>query len=119
MAEEREITGHTGDWYYILALYFMGPSDEKLDSPLPKDTQLLSYIQNDNDMQISITDLDEELTDAKFSLACACLSLTILDCTSFSKITVTSGQRSITISRDNFLLIDQYIGNARNPEVNK
>ena len=46
------------------------------------------------------------LSDAEFSLACACLSMTCMELVNAEKVTIVSGSRSLTLSRDNLLLND-------------
>lgn len=105
-SEQREAAGHRQDLRYLLAMYLMGPSQEPLRSPLPSGTQILSLDENDTLLTICLTDLDEILSDADYSLACACLSLTLLDLTDMQSITVASGSRSITMTQENVLYMD-------------
>ena len=104
--EKRDAAGHTSDLSYLLALYLIGPSTEELTSPIPRDTELLSVSQQDDAIAIRLSDTEKTMTDPQFALSCACLSMTCLDLTDAQTITITSGTRSITMTRDNFALID-------------
>lgn len=104
--EEREASGHRSDLGYLLALYLMGPSAESLVSPVPKGIRILSVEQASTGIHVELSDTSEVLTDAAFSLASACLTLTCLDLTGTEKVTITSGSRSVTMSRDSLTLFD-------------
>lgn len=105
-SEEREASGHSGDLSYLLALYLMGPSGEDLVTPLPRGTRIYSAKQEENTILLNMSDTSQTLTDAEFSLACACLTMTCLDITGAEQVTITSGSRSTTMSRDNLMLTD-------------
>lgn len=105
-SEEREASGHYGDLNYLLALYLMGPIDDELQSPLPGDVQILSIQKNGDALRLELPDLDSVLTDADFSVASACLTMTCLDITDVSSVTVLSGTRSVMMSKNSISLSD-------------
>lgn len=107
-SEEREASGHRNDFSYLLALYMMGPADEDLRSPLPYGTIILKSDLKSTGIQLELSDTSKTMTDAEFSLACACLALTCLDYTQANTITINSGDRSVTMSRDTLILHDTY-----------
>lgn len=104
--EQREAAGHREDLSYLLALYLMGPSQENLVSPLPASTQIISVQETEPGIRITLSDTTRQLTEGEFSLACACLTLTCLDLTDAEVITITSGKRSVSMSRNNLVLFD-------------
>ena len=104
--EQREAAGHRDDLSYLLALYLMGPSQENLVSPLPAGTQIFSVQETEPGIRITLSDTTNQLTDGEFSLACACLTLTCLNMTDAEVITITSGKRSVSMSRNNLVLFD-------------
>ena len=104
--EVREASDHVGDLSYLMALYLMGPSDEELVSPIPRGTRIYSAVQENNTVTLTLSDASQTLTDSEFSLACACLTMTCLDITGAEQVTITSGSRSTTMSRDNLMLTD-------------
>lgn len=104
--EEREAAGHVQDLSYLMQLYLIGPSTEGLRSPFPKGTQILSLEQKDNVLLVALSDLSA-MTDAEFNRACACLTMTCLGLTDADTVTIQSGQRSVTMSRDTLILIDE------------
>jgi len=105
-SEERDASGHRGELSYLLALYLMGPSQEGLHSPFPHSTRILSMEQADSRLTLTLSDTSGVMTDADFSLACACVALTCLDLTGAESITIISAERTVTIGRDNLALFD-------------
>lgn len=104
--EEREAAGHRNDLSYLLSLYLVGPSEEGHLSPLPRSTRIYSVKQVGSSIFLGISDTGETLTDAAFTRACACLALTCLNLTDAREVTVRSGSRSTTMSRDTMILLD-------------
>lgn len=104
--EEREASGHRGDLKYLMALYLMGPSSEELRSPLPAGTRILSAQQEADSVTLTLSEVPPSMTDAAFSLACACLTKTCMGLTQVGSVTVVSGSRSVTMGLDNLILTD-------------
>ena len=105
-SEQREASGHADDLRYLLSLYLIGPSGEDLVSPLPWGTRLLEVTQQDGVITLALTDTTQSMTDTEFTLACACLTMTTLSITGGSKVIITSGGRSVAMSRDSLTLVD-------------
>ncbi len=105
-SEEREASGHREDLSYLLALYLMGPTEEELRSPLPRSVWILAVEQENHQITIHLSDTLKDMTDLDYSLACACLSMTCLDMTDAQSITIASGARTVTMSRDTLTLYD-------------
>ena len=106
VGEEREVAGHRDDLKYLLSFYLMGPISKDLASPLPRSTLLYTVSQEGTGLTIAITNTSALLSDSEFSLACACLSMTCMGLANVENVTIVSGSRSLTISRDNLLLND-------------
>ena len=104
--EEREVTGYRDNLKYLLSFYLMGPVSSGLVSPLPRGTTLYTITQEGAELTIEISNTAALLSDSEFSLACACLSLTCMGLTGAENVTIVSGSRSLTLSRDNLLLND-------------
>lgn len=104
--EQREASGHRDDLMYLMALYLMGPATEELQSPLPQGTTIRSAEQHGPNITICLSDLSGDLTDARFTLAYTCLALTCLDLTDATKVTINSGDHSITLDLEDLLLQD-------------
>ena len=105
-SEQREASGHRKDLDYLLALYLIGPTDETLYSPIPRGTRFLKIGQQDAAVTLELTDTAQSMTEAEFTLACACLTITCLSITNAQSVTVISGSRTVTMSRDNLTLYD-------------
>ena len=104
-SEPREASGHRNDLPYLLAMYMMGPAEDDLQSPLPDGVALLKTDKTEDEILIQIADHDA-ITDASFTLSCACLALTCFDVSDVSAVTITSGERTITMHRDTIYLFD-------------
>lgn len=104
--ERREASGHRGDLSYLMALYFMGPADEELLAPLPGNTNMLSVALNGSQVVLQLSDTADSVSDAQFTVACACLTLTCLELTGAETVTIISGTRSVTLDEERLLLRD-------------
>lgn len=104
--EEREVAGYRDNLKYLLSFYLMGPIGKSLRSPLPGGTLLCTVSLDGSQLTIEITNTDALLTDAEFSLACACLSMTCMGLVETDSVTIVSGSRSLTLGPDNLLLTD-------------
>lgn len=109
VSEERDASGHDGDLSYLLTLYLMGPADDTLQCLLPPGISIHTTQNQDGSLDIVIADTSRTLSDSDFSLACACLTLTCLEMTDATEINITSGSRSVTMDRNNLMLIDSMI----------
>lgn len=105
-SEEREASGHTGDLSFLITLYLAGPLDEELVSPFPRNTQLLSVQKNQDTIRVELSDIGDRITDSQYSLACGCLTLTCLNLTESTNVTIISGERTITMNQKSLLLFD-------------
>ncbi len=104
--EEREASGHREDLRYLMVQYLMGPSNEELRSPLPVSTRILSAEQVEGAVTLTLSEVPASMSDAAFSLACACLTKTCIGLTDAESVTIISGTRSITMGSDNLILSD-------------
>lgn len=105
-SEGRDLTGHSKDLQYLVALYLAGPLDEDLISPFPRKTRLLEEEYQNDRIRIELTDLGNTMTDSEFSLASVCLAKTCMEYVSAKDVTIKSGARSITINSKNVVLFD-------------
>lgn len=104
--ESRESSGHSGDLTYLISMYLMGPSSEELVSPLPQGTTLLDIIQEENTVTLALSDVGKSVTELEYSLACACLAMTVMGISGGDSVTIQSGDRSVTITGDNLTIYD-------------
>lgn len=106
-AETREASGHLTDVQYLLSLYLGGPMDPELREAFPQGTALLSVALEDALLRVELSDTADTLTDAQYSLACTCLTLTCRELFGAESVTVVSGTRSVTLSGDEVLLYEE------------
>ena len=106
VAENRDITGHKEHLAFLLSLYLMGPQKEGNVTPFSVSTKLLSVETEADGLIITLTDTQDTLTDAEFILACACMTMTCLEILPTQTITINSGERSQTLSREMLTLYD-------------
>lgn len=118
-SESRDASGHTTDMQYLLSLYLMGPLKPELVPAFPENTRLLSDSRNGSRMLIELSDTSESLTDADFSLACACLGLTCIKASGVEEVVITSGSRTLTIREDMLLLYEEPFATASETEETK
>lgn len=105
-SEQREASGHRGDLKYLLSLYLMGPYQDTLTAAFPPGTKLLSLDTVDSALELTLSDTEDALSEVDYSLACLCLSRTLLKLTNAQSVTVSSGDRSITMTQDNVSIHD-------------
>lgn len=104
--ENRDLLSHRFDLQYMAGLYLVGPMEESLIAPFTKNTHLLSISQNGSAVLVELSDHASVLTDAQFSLSSACFALTCMDFVPCEEVIITSGDRSITLNRENIVLLD-------------
>ena len=95
----------------LLDLYLAGPVDDRLASPIPKGTDLLDMREYSGLLELTFSDTEAVLTDAQFSLACVCIGKTMMEDPDIIQVTVFSGDRQMTVDRNNYLLTDE-VGDA-------
>ena len=115
-SERREAAGHRDDLMYLMALYLMGPADEDLHAPLPGDTTVQAAEMHGTNVTITLSDVSDSMTDFQFTVACSCLTLTCLDITEATNVTIISGDRSITLDANDLLLSDLVTANMEEPQ---
>lgn len=115
--EVREASGHRYDLAYLLALYSMGPSKAGLVSPFPVNTMILPVEHSEDGLVLSILDEIQDMTDAQYTLASACLATTFMEIIDVEQITVICGDRSVTLKADSLLTNSAHI--VTTPEERK
>lgn len=108
VSEKRDIQGYTDDLPFLISLYLMGPLDKEYACPFPKGTKLMNSTLENQILTLRLTDTPN-LSDAQYSLACACMALTCLDLCDATTVTIKSGNRSITIDPAMLTLNDNEI----------
>ena len=108
-AEARESSGHRRDLSYMMALYLLGPVEEEHSSPIPSGTRIQCSTKENGGIQLKLTEEADVLSDAEFSLAASCLSLTCFNITNAPEVTIISKERRVTFNRNNLILSDNYV----------
>lgn len=107
--EAMDGTGYMEDYQYLLGEFFSGPVDEGYYNPFPEGTELLNaWVEED----IFFLELSQEalaLPEHQFNLGCACLSMTCFELTPVRAVSFRCGEKSLTIPRGEYLLMDDYI----------
>lgn len=106
--EAMDGTGHMEDYSYLLAEYFAGPIDEGLYNPFPAGTALLRAELEPEGFLLQLSEEALALPEHRFALGCACLSMTCFELTDVPAVTVSCGEKSLTIRREGMLLLDDY-----------
>ena len=104
-SELRDVSDKAADLRNLLALYLVGPLDESLSSPFPG-TKLISLETRDDTLLIQLAGSASIMSEVRYSLACACMTMTCLELTDAAQVTITCSDRSVTMSRDNLVLFD-------------
>ena len=115
-SEGRDLSGHSDDLQYLVALYLAGPLDETMTSPFPRKTRLVAVEKTDRSVQIELTDLGSTMSDSEFSLAAVCLAKTCIPFAGVSEASIRSGARTITINAENVFLYDNTITDSTEGE---
>ena len=104
--EERDGTGHIKDFAYLLRLYLMGPHEEELVSPFPPGLLVTDIRQGNGVVILTLTDVLSSVSEAKQTLACACLALTSMDITGQDSAILIWADEMITLDRASLTLYD-------------
>ena len=117
VGEDRIFVSRPDAFDQLLDLYLAGPLDDGLISPLPRGTHLVDIQEYSGLLEITLSDTENALSDAEFSLACVCIGKTIMEDSDIIQITVFSGERSMTVNRTNYLLNDESHASEVSKEV--
>ena len=111
--EIREGQPYTEDLQGLLSVYLAGPESEDLKSPFPQNVSICGLTSSDNQVQIILSSEFSQLSGHSLTIACACLSKTIMDCTKCGSVLISAqdslldGSESVFMSQENLLLLDR------------
>ena len=105
-SEEKEASGHRNDLSYLMTLYLMGPASETLRSPIPTGTRINVEANNKYAVKLQLSEPAVPISDADFSMICACLAMTCIEFTQTRSVTIVCGNRNVSMTKDNLELID-------------
>ena len=112
LADIRESAGRETDYDYLLKLYLTGPQDWKYQSPFPRSTFLTEFNLENGVATLVLTDTFAKLSGIDLSLACGCLTMTVLDMTGAEQVVIRvetellNGKDHLVFDRNSFLLFD-------------
>lgn len=108
-----DATDHENDIRYLLNAYFSVPRSDQYDATFPPNTQLVNLELDGLTAKIILNDEFAKLTGLNLSLACACVTQTVISLTGCREVIISTlnakldGQNFITLSSDSYLLLDQ------------
>ena len=116
LAEKRIVPQPTSDeeWMQLINLYLKGPAKDDLYSIFPNGTTLERFEISENGITVILSNEISALEGYDLTLACACLTRTIMESMSVSAVEIRAvGGRmgdynSITMTKENILLLDDY-----------
>lgn len=111
--EDQEAAGHKNDYMYLLRQYLKGPSSETLSRTFPRSAVLKDLQISGGTAHVLLNDYAALLTGLDLTIACACLTATIIELTGVQRVTIQAehelldGNISITMDREHILLLDE------------
>lgn len=100
----------------LLEMYMDGPVGDGITAPVPKDTEIVDIRDYSGVLEVALSDTDQALSDIGFSLACVCIGKTLFDNTDIIQVTFFSGDRTMTVTRENYLITDEVKGTQTQKE---
>lgn len=107
-----ESAGHETDIVFLLQQYLCGPESSELSPTFPAQTRLISYHLEGLTAKIVLSDQLAQLTGIELSIACACLSKTIMSLTGCQEVIISAEHEQldnnhyITVSSNSYLFQD-------------
>lgn len=94
-AEIHDAEGHETDFYHLLRNYFEGPVSEEFVTFLPKGTELISFYDFDGRVQIILSPQISQLSEAELTVACACITRTVIELTDAASVQISADDNSL------------------------
>ena len=113
--ETREAAEIKANLSILLDAYLQGPASENLRNPFPSGTGIEEIRREDSVLVLAMNARFSELTGIELTIACACLTKTILSVTDCRTVqilmdgTAPDTQRIITMDAQTLLLMDDII----------
>lgn len=108
--EIREANGLRNSWVALLDFYLRGPSADHLYSPFPESVTVKAFTISNGQCTVTLSNEFSSLTGIDLTLACSCLSRTIMELTGVKNIEikftdpVTGKFSSVTMDENSILL---------------
>ena len=111
-AEKRDITGNEHNLPFLISLYLVGPLSDEYTVPFNGKVKLLQMEEADGILSLTFTDCSSFLSDLQFTVSCASLAMTCVELCEADCITIHSGERTLSLTRDVLTLYDSGLPNA-------
>lgn len=111
-SEQLLTAGGSSDLDYLLALYFAGPTDDRLRSPYPIGTEVLNFERSGTDFLLTMNSAFAKLEGIALTKACACLAITVFGIVDVESVTIQAEDdrgdvtQTIQLNRDSLVLQD-------------
>ena len=111
-SEERETVHIQNDLYALMQAYLKGPQTPALTRAVPANVMLETIQAEDGTLVLTLSPEFAQLSGIELSIACACLSMTLLDYTQVQTVQIIASGSSlsdsdrITMTRESVLLMD-------------
>lgn len=112
-SEQRESIGHENDMFYLLAQYVSGPHSAEFSQTFPDNLIVVSVHRSKKLVRIVFSYHFAELTGIDLTIACACITKTVMDLTGTDAVQISAAgelldeQQTITMDRNSLLLLDE------------
>ena len=110
--EIREAKSFVDNLQKLLDIYLKGPESNTMQSPFPANVHIDTIELQDNVLLITLSPEFTKLTGLDLTIACACLSMTVLELVECDAVKINvfdellDGNNSITMTRESILLLD-------------
>lgn len=110
--EVRESDGYSNDLKGLLQQYVNGPVSDGFLNPFPKNVSVLSVEVTNTTVALQLNSRFAQLGETDMTLACACLTETVLEITQRHRLVITSVDAfgniiyTTSMTRDHILLSD-------------
>ena len=111
--------GYSEDSLGLLSIYLQGPTDPHFRSPFPTGVKILSMDQVNGLVRVTMSAEFATLTGMDLTLACACLTMTVLDLTDGNSVRISvpgntlNGAEFIRMDRNCLNLLDTVQPNSQ------
>ena len=112
VAEERDLTGVNPELAFLLNLYLLGPHSADYKMPFDGKAKLLAIEKAESLLTLTFTESSLFLSDMQFTLSCVSLAMTCMELTDAECITIQSGNRVMSLTRDVLTLYDSGLPTA-------
>ena len=117
--EVRELKNLRSDLDSVLLTYLEGPTTEDLESPFPRDTEMLDWKRIGTSLHINFSKPFSQLSGIDLTLACACIAKTCMDVTDAQIIRIRAdgallnGSTYIVMDEESIRVLDDSLDKLR------